>query len=351
MAKKLIISEKIIIAFSLFVFFASSLNSSAQAASTDTSVVIQPSKVEITASPNQKLSRSFSVINRSNFNVSLKLIVKDYKQISEDGRLEFYDAKTEPATSWLVPQYLQISLKPLETKDVGFVVSVPKDFSGGGHYGSILFQSAGSASNVVTSNFGELVLLTVTGSGIKTNAIAQSMNFWTGGLQQGNPVDFNFKMQNTGNTHFDAQGKLILRDWMGKEIGNFDVGQLTIYPKTSRLFKWRWNGTPSAGIFQADVMLSDPSVSQKLKLVDSARFVIFPWPIALAVLFVGIIVFAVIRYRKKISIKNLSNWMPKAPKKEVKIKIRDLEENMGSFIPGAIKKISLKEMFRWPDSK
>ncbi len=292
---------KVLLALIIFLFVnLTFLVPSLTLAASDTSVVIQPSKIEVTASPDQKLARSFSVINRSNFDVTLMLVVKDYKQISEDGKLQFYNAATEPAASWIVPQYLQIKLKPLETKDVGVVISVPKDFSGGGHYGAILFQPVGNAGNIVTGNFGELILLTVTGSDIKTSAVVKTVNFWTSGLQQGNPVNFSFKMQNVGNTHFDTTGKLVLRDWQGKEIGNFNVGQLTVYPKTYRTFKWQWSGTPSIGIYKAEVMLSDPS-TQKLKLVDGEWFIIFPWVATLIALFAGCLVFTAVKFRKSIA--------------------------------------------------
>ena len=273
---------------------------SAQTVTGDTSVVIQPSKIEVAASPEQKVSRSFTVINRSNFNVTLKLIVKDYKQASTDGKLNFYDATSEPASSWIVPQYLQVALKPLESKDIGVVINVPKDFSAGGHYGAILFQSAG-AVNVNTYDFGELFLLTVSGSGLKTNAIAKTINFSTTGIQQGNPVDFSFTMQNTGNTHFETSGKLVLKDWMGKEVGNYNIGQLILYPNTSRSFKWRWSGTPLMGMYRANVMLVDPSSANKeLKLVDGVWFLLFPWKASILVLLAGLVIFAVVRYRNKI---------------------------------------------------
>jgi len=270
----------------------------AQSVSSDTSVVIQPSKIEATAAPGQKVTRSFSVINRSNYFVSLKLVVKDYRQASADGKLEFYDAKTEQASSWIVPQFLQIGLKPLETKDVGVVLNVPKDFSAGGHYGAILFQPAGDSTNLNTYNFGELFLLTVAGNN-KTTAIGKTVNFSTTGIQQGNPVDFSFTMQNTGNTHFETSGKLVLSDWTGKQIGSYDLGQLTIYPGTSRVYSWRWSNTPFMGIYKADVMLSDPSSNQRLKYVDGAWFFIFPWEIALIVLAVVALVFAAVLVKKR----------------------------------------------------
>ena len=287
-----------------------------RAATSDTSIVIQPPRIEVVASPEQKLARTFSVINRSNFTVKLKLVVKDYKQSFEDGKLEFYDAETEQASLWLIPQYLEIGLKPLETKDVSFV---PKDFSAGGHYGAILLQSAGSATNLNTNNFGELVLLTVTSPDSAATATAKAVNFWTGAIQQGNPVDFNFKLQNTGNTHFNANANLVLKNWAGKEIDNYNIGQLTIYPGTTRLFTWRWNGTPRIGVFRAEVMLSNPPPNQNSKIVDSTWFIIFPWPIALLVLFAGLITFALVKYRKYI-FKKTSKWVDVAQKKNLKIR-------------------------------
>jgi len=283
--------KKIIIALLIFI----SVAQFAKAAS-DTSIVIQPSSTDISASPNQKLAKNFSIINRSNFSVTLKLAVKDYKQVSDSGQLQFYNATKESAAEWLVPQYLQVSLKPLETKDIGFVVNVPKDFSGGGHYGAILFEPVNNTQNISMENFGELVLLTVTGTGTKASAIVNSVNFSTGLFQQGNPVDFSFKMQNTGNTQYETQGKLVLKDWLGKEVGNYDLGALTVYPKTSRLFQWRWNGTPLIGIYQANVLFSNLNTNNKFSPVDGMWFVLFPWEAVLAIFAVCAIIFATVKY-------------------------------------------------------
>jgi hypothetical protein len=306
---------KIIILALLFIFLPVNLNflvpASVQAqAVSDTSIVIQPSKTEVTASLDQKLARSFSIINRSNFSVNLKLVVKDYKQISSDGKLQFFDAAKEPAATWIIPQYVQIGLRPLETKQISFVVSVPKDFSSGGHYGAILFEPVGgNANNINMSNFGELVLLTATSNTMKTTAIVKSVNFWTGMFQQGNPVDFNFTMQNTGNTHFDAQAKLVLTNWLGKEIGNYNIGSLTVYPKTSRLFQWRWSGTPMFGIYKADVLIANGALNNKFTSVDGKWFILFPWPIASIIFLASVLVFAAVKYRKNILAFRLSKWI------------------------------------------
>lgn len=288
---------------SLFIFLPINLNllvpTPALAATADTSVVIQPSSTEVTASPGQKIAKSFLIINRSNYYLQLKLVVKDYKQVSDNGKIEFYDAASQKASTWIIPQYLEIGLNPLETKQVGFVVSVPKDLSGGGHYGAILFQPVTGTQSLGPDNFGELVLLTVTGTNVKSAAVVKSVNFWTGFMQQGNPVDFNFKMQNTGNTQFDTQAKLVLQNWLGKEIGNYNIGQLTVYPQTDRVFQWRWTGTPFIGIYKAEVMLSDPGANNTFKPIDGEWFVIFPWEMTLIVLAVAVIVFAFARYGKK----------------------------------------------------
>jgi hypothetical protein len=275
----------------------------------------------ITASPGQKVSRSFSIINRSNFPLTLKIIVKDYRQVLEDGKIEFYDAEIEPASSWIVPQYLQIGVQPLETKQIGFVIDVPKDFTGGGHYGAILFQSVPGTHDLGTSNFGELVLLTVTGNDLKVAATAKTIDFSTGFFQAGNPVDFNFTMQNTGNAHFNSTGRIILKDWLGKETGNYNVGNLIVYPGTTRLFQWRWTNTPPFGLYKAEVWLSDSSSSDAaLKLIDGRWFILFPWQWTVGILLAILAIFALVRFRKAFSASKIMHWRAK----DNKVKIKNL---------------------------
>lgn len=294
--------------FIIFLFFAALglFSATLIKAATDTSIITQPSSIEISASPGQKLARTFSVINRSNYYVKFKVVVKDYRQSSENGNLEFYDNKIDPASEWLIPQYLEIGLKPLESKDVGIVVNIPKEFGGGGHYGAVLFQSEGGAA-VDNNNFGTLVLLNITGANIAPSAIAKTVSFGTTPFQQGNPVDFKFRVQNVGNTHFETQGKLVLKNWLGKEIGNYNIGQMTIYPKTVRLFTWRWNSTSRLGIYKAEVWLADSS--NKSKLADGAWFILFPWPVALISLAAIALLMIFVRFRKYILSRRLYKWV------------------------------------------
>ncbi|MDP3882513.1 MAG: hypothetical protein Q8Q48_00450 [Candidatus Staskawiczbacteria bacterium] len=318
--------KKIALITLLFIFLPLNLNLLAPkfasaATNDDTAVVLQPSKTMVTASPGQKVSRSFSIINRSNYPLTLKLVVKDYKQISDDGKLEFYDAEIEPASSWIVPQYLQIGLKPLETKEIGFVINVPENFTGGGHYGVILFESVDGSQGLGTSSFGELILLTVAGNDLKVGATAKTVNFYTGLMQQGNPVDFNFKMQNIGNTHFISQGKLILKDWLGKEAGNYNVGELIVYPGTEKLFQWRWSDTPGIGLYKAEVWLADASANDTgLKLVDGRWFILFPWMWAVGILLAILSIFALVKFRKTTNISKIMSWRAK----DNKVKIKNL---------------------------
>ncbi len=275
------------------------LTASFSKAAQDSSIIVQPSRFEVNATLGQKISKRFSLINRSNFNVSFKVVVQDYKQKSEDGKLEFYNAESEPASQWLIPQYVQISLKPLETKDVGFIISVPDNFSEGGHYGAVIFEAIDDNQNLALGNFGALVLLTVNGNDAAVAATAQTISFSTNLVSSGNTVDFKFKAKNEGNTQFSSTGKLVLKDLFGKEVASFDVGRLIIYPNTSRLFEWRWTDTPSFGAYRAQIMLADAS-GNNLKSAGGSWFIIFPWQITFAVILLLAATILVIKYRRNV---------------------------------------------------
>ncbi len=267
--------------------------------SQDSSIIVQPSKIEITASPGQKISKTFLIINRSNFYVSYKVIEKSFRQSSTDGKLEFYDSITEKASDWLVPQYLQISLKPLESKEIGLVISVPENFPGGGHYGSIIFQPVNQSVNNSQNNFGALIMLTVTDGNTKSTAIGNIMSFSAGGLNQGNNVKFSFNIQNTGNTHFDALGKLAIWNIFGQKVGDYDAGQLTVFPGTSRIFKWQWGDAPKFGIYKAEILLADDPKTLNYKSVQSAWFIILPWQLSLLIIFAVLTVYLILKNLKK----------------------------------------------------
>lgn len=265
--------------FALFllsaVLFSLSAADQSRAAETK-SLVVQPAAIEIKGQPKDNIKKSFTIINRGDLPVRLKLVPKDFRVVDEKGTIEVYEKSDQSMKDWLIPEFLEIYLKPLQTKDIQFIVAIPDNASAGGHFGAITFEPADSSSLAQKGNFGILVLTTVTAPGTQVFTGGKIVNFSSAIFQEGNPIKFNLTMHDLGNTNFTTQGTITIKNWRGKEIAKFDTGQMYTYPGINRRFVWQWTNTPSFGFYRAEVSLTNSNKNSQ-QFSQGYWFFVFPW--------------------------------------------------------------------------
>lgn len=268
--------------------------------SSESMVVIEPAKFDLYASPETTIKKSFSIINRSNLALKLKVETKGFKILDSGGKIEFYDTGDNGMSKWLVPEFLEISLKPLESRDIQFFVVVPKEVQSQGYYGAILLSNADPATRGLKSPIGTLVLLTVAGGSGKASVGSEITSFSATNFSFGGPVKFELKLKNDGNTHLVSSGNIRVLNWLGKEIKNFKTGDLTVYPETTKKFAWNWTKAPLFGFYKAEIQLTNVKKDEQ-KNNAAAWFVVFSWKMILIVLAaLAIIAFVIYRFRKKL---------------------------------------------------
>ncbi len=235
------------------------------------SIVIEPAKTELSLAPGERTMKTVFVVNRSNLAAILKISVKDYI-VGEDGKLQYLEKQENGAINWIVPRYTQISLMPLESKPVQFIVDVGEDMPAGGHYGSLIFENI-SPSGHAQKTFESHVLLNVNREGITTGL---SINkFSSGILNGGDPVNFEIGLKNLGNAHILGTGNMSFTNLFGKKIDEMELGEMLIYPGSSELFKFEWQSHPKFGIFKASLEIKNPLNEGKV-IKKEAWFAVLP---------------------------------------------------------------------------
>lgn len=289
-----------------FAFSLSSVN-----AAEEKPLVVSPDKIELVARPGQKIKSQFTLINRGNIAVRMKVVAKDFKINPETGQMEFYLAQNNGMTQWLIPEFLEVSLKPLQSKDIQFIVSIPKEVKSGGYFGAILFEQASQKINGPKTAFGGLVLLTIKGGEGKVYLGGKINDFSAPWLQGSFPIRFGLEVKDLGNTYFKSSGTILVKNWRGKQVANLKTDNLIVYPETSKTFFWKW--TPqdlSVGFYRASVELTSQGKDPQ-KLTGRTWFIVFPWKEALAaVLASGLTIFVLAKYRAKIPfIGQAGHWL------------------------------------------
>ena len=155
-------------------------------------------------------------------------------------------------------------------------MNIPANGEPGGHYGSILFRgvppSTGPSSGVgISGRVGSVVLVEVSGKTQKTGSIESFTG--PGSFLSHGPANFTFKVKNTGNTHFNPDGKITLT---GPFIGTIVVPfeSRIVFPDYDRTFTASWGNFYGFGPITANLNINIPdSGAQSATLT----FFMFPW--------------------------------------------------------------------------
>ena len=262
-------------------------------------LTLTPAKITLEALPGQKIKANSQISNTGDFPIRMKLVVKNYKVVDEKGTLEFTDEETGfEMKDWIVPEFLEINLKPFETKTINFIVSVPQNAAFGGHYGAILFESKNS--EIKNSDFGILILLNIKNERVIKKGHFVSFNVPK--INEHSPINFSVKIENAGNIHFMPKGKIEIFNIFGKKITEAQLKNDYVYPSSTREFTSRWRKKNLSGIFKAKVN----AVYNGDQISKTTLFIVFPWRI---ILFGGITLVTLYiiwhRYRKEISVRVL----------------------------------------------
>ena len=100
-------------------------------------LTISPPLYEIGATPGQTLTTSLKVFNETESDSTWYFSTENFTSQGEQGEPKFYaggTSNTFDLASWIIPPRAPITIKSGETRQVEFVIEVPKNAEPGGHY-------------------------------------------------------------------------------------------------------------------------------------------------------------------------------------------------------------------------
>lgn len=231
------------------------------------SLSAQPAQIEYSGKPGAINKGTLSVINKGNTAVKLKIRAEDFRFKNENGDVEFYIAASDSALTWLIPQFLEITLPAFGTKTVEYIISIPKGTKAGGHLGAITFE-------VDNKKFGTLFYLNVIDSGITTGGTIT--NFSTPRVQFSSSPKLNLTIKNLGNANLAAKGSVAFTDWRGNKVAQFETDSIIASPENSRSFGIDWRNDNLFGFYKAKVDLVNSTRTDQ-KFSADTWFIVLPW--------------------------------------------------------------------------
>lgn len=283
-------------------------------------LTLYPSRLEAEINPGQTEGYSFFLFNETKDDLHLTATVESFKPQGEAGGVTILPPDiSNQSLSWIkLPQ--GVVLKPGQTKQIDFTISVPSTAGVGGYYMAIMWQGqqgSGNKSVAITSRVGALVLLRVKGGA------SQKLNLSEFGLKDHKnvynflPISFVSRLENKGNIHLKPSGMIIIKNIFGRVVSTvpFNAPGNNVLPQSARQFENIWSGgrldghsgffsawarelKPSAwGRFTAELDLEFGNPRQSINS-KSVSFWIIPWRTLATIIVVIILILIIIIKRR-----------------------------------------------------
>lgn len=272
---------------------------------------VEPAISEVSVISDSQLKTGFSVRNTGKVPITFTVRVSDFEPGNISSSIKELDSsgdKYDPimAAGWISVPAEPITVSPSQKIVVPYSISVPKDASPGGR--SLVFVVESNSGNV-HSRVNALCFLTVPGDA-KENLILSDFSF--------NPLinskaegTFHIELKNTGKTHINPEGKIVIRNMFGVIRGEFPLTQSvslgTIIPSAKRSTDYSWRGSLNAfdfGVWNAKVDLTY-GLKGNHSMSERAIMLILPWKAILYTIFIlggaiYLFTFSVRKLKKKI---------------------------------------------------
>ena len=198
-------------------------------------VAVNPTRIEITASPGDQIESSFKFWNGTDADLPVHLEGFDIGPQDEEGHatVEGEDA-TNSLKAWLKPAYPDLNIAPKQEITLPFLVDIPANADPGSHWGALLAitspvtQSNGAAVNVRT---GVILLVHVLGP-VTEKLVLESVS--EPRFAESPPIPIEARFRNEGTVHEAPQGTIEVRNLFGSVVATGTLPVRNVLPGVVR---------------------------------------------------------------------------------------------------------------------
>jgi hypothetical protein len=220
-------------------------------------ITITPLKYVIEANPGERFQREITVINPNDFVLNVRPEFQDFK-VAGENEIQWVPNDVEnpyKMTDWIYINKSIISLKPHGEAKLPFTIVVPQKARVGGHYAAVFLTAVTETEGNVGSvpRVGALIILNVAGDIKKTGELVKFSSPLLVGF---GPVDFKFTFLNTGTTHYENNGQVVLRNMLGQKTVLASEKKF-FYPEIERETVARWDKKYPIGFYLVQASIGD----------------------------------------------------------------------------------------------
>ena len=303
-------------------------------------LTIVPPSLEFPADPGQKITTKVKLFNEESTPIAVFSSTANFTAKDEQGDPDFtfQDTPTDLA-SWIQVGAGPFTLASGDRVEIPVTIQVPTNAEPGGHYASLFFgtdpslkpENGGQVS--IRSLIGTLVILRVSGqvteqASLKTFAVNGKTTTFSHG-----PVNFDVRVQNSGNVHVRPSGSLLIKNMWGRTVATVPLNSTegAVLPNSIRKFSVTWGEAAASkgffgqvaaewhhfnlGMYSAE--LDGAYGSTKKSLSGSVTFLMFPWHLLLieaivVLILLFVLIFGIKRYNSMIIHRAQGSQFPKA---------------------------------------
>jgi hypothetical protein len=237
-------------------------------------------------------TRQFTVLvsNVSGQDQNYYISKRDISGVRDGGVPIFADQNLDTGglalSDWIQLEADRLEVPAGQERPISFLLSVPQGASPCDHFGGVfvsveppVLENSGAAIGYQVAN---IVSIRVAGECVEK---AQIRQFSTDNYLYGSSnVEFNLRIENSGNTLLRPTGPLVITNMFGKQVANFMFNQEAagVFPGVTREFIFSWSSDETGfGRYEAMVSPSYGEEGFKQTAFSTATFWILPMNIIL----------------------------------------------------------------------
>ena len=266
---------------------------------------IVPPSIQQTLDPGGIKEGVMKVINDSSEPLIFTASVQDYIVEDSKGTPKILPpnvlSNKYSASSWIGVSPSTFTIPPHEKQILNYYMQIPRDAAPGGHYAAVIFNPAnatgveGTGASVETQ-LGTLFYISING---QINEFSKITRFFANTFQEYGPVKIQTQIKNLGDLHIKPTGAIKVADSLGRTIQTEKLSGYNIFPSTARDYENTFGQKIMIGRYKASAE-ANYGRNNKLPLIATLYFWVFPWKIALVgILAIIAIILGVITIKKK----------------------------------------------------
>ena len=268
--------------------------------------VIGPAKTDVIMNPGEKVTRTLSIVNRTDREQTFTIGVEDFtgsRDVKQAVVLLGKDKGPYSLKDYIKPEVSSVKLGSKQRAVLNVDISVPADATPGGLYGSVLVSSepSNTTANVdntskTISRIGALYFVRVAGA-VKEDARVTDFRMAEGKtVYEKGPFNFEVLFENNSSVHLTPSGNIEIKNMLGKKVKDLEISSFFSMPDSLRSTQVSWDSSFAFGRYSATASVNrgyqeSPDQTDVLTL----SFWVLPWKIVVGFIIVILIIFFVLR--------------------------------------------------------